>query len=99
MIIADGTPAPPADGPAGRLRAALAPLVSPGRVLLFGADVGQLGATTNVEAALVRGAGAPFVHVEMSQAFRRRLRAAGARPLADAIARVFSVAPAAAKER
>jgi hypothetical protein len=54
--------------------AGLAAAVS-GRVALFPDDTDELGATTNVQGPVVRGAGGRFVHVEMSAALRRALLA------------------------
>lgn len=78
-IVSGGTkPAPAHAGVvAVRLRAALDGL----RVALFPDDTDRLGATTNVEGRAVRafnergGAPATFVHVELSAAVRRQLRA------------------------
>lgn len=68
-VVSDGVPKRAADAPAARLRANLQKEL-PGRVLLYGVDAQELGATTNVQGKAVRGAGASFLHVEMSQQVR-----------------------------
>ncbi|HEY2899032.1 MAG TPA: hypothetical protein VGL59_00540 [Polyangia bacterium] len=92
-VVADGTSQPPVNGPAARLRTALQPLLPPGRIWLFGSDTHELGATTNVEAALARKAGVAFVHLEMNETLRRHLRANGGRAIADSLRQIFSRQP------
>jgi hypothetical protein len=68
-IVSDGTSARSADAPAVRFRASLQAGLT-GRVLLYGIDAHELGATTNVQGRTVREARAPFLHVELSPAAR-----------------------------
>jgi hypothetical protein len=84
-IISDGTSRPDPQAAASRLRAALQARLSPGRVFLFGRDTRELGATTNVEGVLARKAGAAFVHVELSESLRERLRTQATDLFAEAI--------------
>ncbi len=88
-VVSDGGATRPADAPAVRLRAALARRLAPARVLLYGADVRELGGTTNVLAPRARAAGVPFLHLELSAAARRRLRDGGAAPLSRSLAEVL----------
>ncbi len=60
-----------------RVARALSPAV-PGAVVRFPDDVDELGATTNVQGALVREAGGAFVHLELSSSLRRELAASPA---------------------
>jgi hypothetical protein len=68
-VVADGAAYRAPDAPAARLRADLQGSL-PGRVLLYGVDARELGATTNAQGKLARRVGAPFLHVEMSRALR-----------------------------
>jgi hypothetical protein len=72
-VVSDGGPSRPSDAPAVRLRKALQDRMG-ARVLLYGVDAQELGATTNAQGRIVRAAGAIFLHIEMSQ----RVRSAGA---------------------
>ena len=60
-----------------RAQEMLAPVV-PGRVARFPDEAGELGATTNVQGALVRATGGRFLHVELSAGLRKALLADGA---------------------
>jgi hypothetical protein len=89
-VVSDGTATRAADAPAVRLRAALQGAL-PGRVLLFGVDAQELGATTNTQALCARQAGAPFLHVEMSQQIRSATPGP-ARALAQALREALTLA-------
>lgn len=84
-IVSDGQKARPASSPAVLFRAALASRLRGGRVLLFGTDTNQLGATTNIQGQNARVAGRCFIHVELSAAVREDLKTTGVAPLADAL--------------
>lgn len=92
-VVSDGTSRRPDGSPAARLRSALARRLSPGRVLLYGVDTRELGATANVVGADVRRAGGVFLHVELARDARRRLGDRGAAPLAAALGEALEVAP------
>jgi len=83
-IVSDGQRSRPS-APAVRFRAALASRLQGRRVLLFGTDTHQLGATTNIQGQHTRAAGRQFIHVELSAAAREDLKATGVEPLADAL--------------
>jgi hypothetical protein len=84
-VVSDGAATRPADAPVVLLRSILqAELGGSARVLLFGVDAQELGATTNVQGRSVRKAGVPFLHIEMSQ----KTRAAEPGP-AQALARAL----------
>lgn len=71
LIISDGT-----RRPSPELRSVRDCLtgVAPGRVLLYGEDVFELGGTLNAIGRAIRDAGAGrFLHIEMSLPFRERL--------------------------
>jgi hypothetical protein len=90
-VVADGAATRASNAPAVRLRSALAEALS-GRVLLYGVDAVELGATTNVEGRAAREAGAPFLHIEMNRATRSDgARAAAA--LAGALRKTLSLEP------
>jgi hypothetical protein len=88
-VVADGASTRPPDAPAARLRSALAEALAR-RVLLYGVDAHELGATTNIEGRAAREAGAPFLHVEMSRATRSDA-ARAATALAGALRRTLSL--------
>ncbi len=92
-VVSDGDRARPGDAPAVRLRRALARRLAPARVLLYGADVHELGGTGNVLGARARAAGVPFLHLELSAAARRRLRDGGAAPLSESLAEALGARP------
>jgi hypothetical protein len=77
-----------------RVARALASAV-PGAVVRFPDDVDELGATTNVQGAIVRAAGGAFVHLELSSTLRRELADAPALRgrVLGALARSLSEAP------
>lgn len=70
-VVSAGTRRPGA-GVVARGARALEDVVGP-RVLRFPEDTGELGATTNVQGAIVRRAGGLFLHVEMAEGLRRDL--------------------------
>ncbi len=88
-VVSDGATKRSAGAPAERLRAALQGKLA-GRVLLFGVDAHELGATVNVEGRAARAARAPFLHVEMSRAARE---AAPTPALARALREALKLAP------
>jgi len=51
---------------------AIEEIVGP-RVLKYPEDTSELGATTNVQGAIVRRAGGQFLHIEMADGLRRDL--------------------------
>jgi hypothetical protein len=62
----------PADPLVARAQTALTRVLGEG-ILRFPEDTSELGATTNVQGAVVREAGGRFLHVEMADAVRRSL--------------------------
>lgn len=75
----------------GRIVSTAASANTAGSVLRFPDDHGELGATTNVQGAIVREAGGQFLHVELAAPLRRALlddatlRASFLATLADAL--------------
>jgi hypothetical protein len=84
-VVSDGTRRVRNQGPAARLRGALARRMA-APALLFPADVQVLGATGNVQGREARRAGVAFLHIELAETVRRQPAASAVAPLADAIA-------------
>lgn len=75
VVLSEGT-SRPRNGLLSRVQQALVPLAV-GRVERFPDESPELGATTNVQGALVRKRGGRFLHVEMSSGLRKNLLADG----------------------
>ena len=72
VVVSNGTKHP---GPSLRALRQCLERGFPGLVRLFPLEIDELGGTTNSQAVALTGIGHPgFVHVELSRAFRRRLR-------------------------
>ena len=73
VVLSAGTKRPKADL-LSRVQRALRPL-GLGRIARFPDESTELGATTNVQGALVRARGGRFLHIEMSSGVRKNLLA------------------------
>ena len=92
IVLSNGTKVP-GDALVAKVARALLAVVD-GHVLRYPEDEHELGATTNVQGALVRDRGGRFLHVELDSSLRRELLADD-----DARARVFGALAAALEDR